>query len=271
MQDEQLKVFESNDLIRKSGSKLTLLEQKALRYLISKISPYDKPDQVFTVSVADVCEACGLNTKDGGVYISMVKDIIRNGLTQTQGWINTGVSIRQFAWLRNEVEICNDGTMKYQYTSIVQEHLFELKERFTGYQLLNVMNLQSKYAIRLFEILKSYESLGACELLIDNLKKELGATYRENENSEWIEKYPNFYDFEKRVLIPAQNEINLVCRDFTFSYKVGRRVNRKAHTLVFTIRPRDPKSDETKKATEERLKRNTRKNAQNAPNFNSMN
>lgn len=256
MNSDELKVFESNELIRKSSCSMTLLQQKVLRYLISQIGPYDKPDKIFSVKVFDVCKVCGMNTTDSKTYVRIVKDIVEEGLTKTLGWLN---GEEQLAWLRNEVKIVN-GIMYYQYHPIVQPHLFELKEKFTGYQLLNVLYLQSKHAIRLFEILKSYESLGKCELEIDDLKKELGVTYKKKKNEPWKEKYPNFYDFDRRVLKPAHDEINLVCQDFSFSYRVGSRENRKAKTIIFQIRPKDPKSEETRKATEERMRRSNKAN-----------
>lgn len=258
-EEKQMKVFESNDLIRRSGSRMTMLQQKTLLYLISQINPYDKPNQTFSANIMDICRVCNLDTKDGGAYITLVKDIIKNGLTETMGWIRTENGIRQFAWLRNEVEILDDGTIRYQYTTTVQEHLFELRERFTAYELLNVLALKSKHAIRLFEVLKSYESVGECDLILDDLKKELGVTYRESEKGPWIEKYPKFFDFEKRVLIPCQIEINTVSRDFHFSYSVSRRMKRKVYSLHFTITPHDPRSQWTKSNAAERARRLTPK------------
>ena len=59
------------------------------------------------------------------------------------------------------------------------------------------MALKSKYAIRLFELFKSYQYQKIKEFGIDELKSLL-----------YAENYDNFAHFKKRVLEPAISEIN---------------------------------------------------------------
>ncbi|RUM58731.1 MAG: hypothetical protein DSY59_00860 [Persephonella sp.] len=47
----------------------------------------------------------------------------------------------------------------YQFTPAISKFLFELKSKFLTYHLKNIMPMSSKYAIRLYELLKQYENI----------------------------------------------------------------------------------------------------------------
>ena len=79
----------------------------------------------------------------------------------------------------------------------LKEYLIGLTKNFTQYELYNIMALKSKYAIRLFELFKSYSWQNKKEFDIEELKELLDAT-----------KYKKFNDFKKRVIEPSLKEIN---------------------------------------------------------------
>lgn len=101
-----------------------------------------------------------------------------------------------------------------------------LEKHFTSYQLKQVSQLTSKYAIRLYEILISWREVGKTPIInVDDLRYRLGV-----EDTE----YKRMSDFKKRVLDAAVEQINLytdiqakyeqsksgrIIIGFTFSFK----------------------------------------------------
>ena len=76
-----------------------------------------------------------------------------------------------------------------------------LEKHFTSYQLKQVSQLSSKYAIRLYEILISWREVGRVPCIsVDDIRYRLGIEDHE---------YKRMGDFKKRVLDPAIEQINL--------------------------------------------------------------
>ncbi|MQT78271.1 RepB family plasmid replication initiator protein, partial [Pseudomonas helleri] len=77
-------------------------------------------------------------------------------------------------------------------------YLTELTKQFTKYALVDVAKMDSTHAIRMYELIMQWESVGRREISIDELR-------------EWFQlqdKYPSIKDFKLRVLHPAIAEIN---------------------------------------------------------------
>lgn len=115
-------------------------------------------------------------------------------------------------------------------------YIIDLKRNFTRYEIENILRLKSTYSVRLYELLKQYQSIGNRKINIDDLRDYLG-----------IEKdeYDRFYDFERRVLKVAKKEIDKYT-DLEVDYekiKTGRKIT----GIKFTI---DSKPDVQKELIE---------------------
>jgi len=102
--------------------------------------------------------------------------------------------------------------------------------------------MKSKYSIRIYEILKSYQNMGQFEFEIGQLKKMLFA-----------EKYELFGDFKRKVLDIAMREINEL-GDIFIRYEIEKK-GRKFHKIKFIIKPKAKIDErmETFKKIEEKL------------------
>ena len=67
----------------------------------------------------------------------------------------------------------SDKTIKFKLDEDMYPYLLQLKEKFTTYEIKNILNMKSCYAPRLYEILKSYEFVHEVTYSIDELKKIL--------------------------------------------------------------------------------------------------
>jgi plasmid replication initiation protein len=107
----------------------------------------------------------------------------------------------------------------------MRPYLLQLKDHFTAYNLYYTLAMQSKYSIRIYELLKSYENLSEWTFDIDTLKVILSA-----------EKYAEYKDFRVKVLDIAMREINDY-GDISVTYsavKTGRKVTK----IKFQIKPK---------------------------------
>jgi plasmid replication initiation protein len=87
--------------------------------------------------------------------------------------------------------------------------MFEFQNRFFSYQLWNALRLKSSNQIRMYEILKQYESVGARVVGVEELKELLGIGKKE---------YPRFNDFKNRVLDTCQQALE-ENTDIRFTYE----------------------------------------------------
>ncbi len=105
----------------------------------------------------------------------------------------------------------------------MKPYLLQLKNKFTMYDVRNILKLPSAYSIRIYELLKQYEKIGRRKFKVDELKDILGV---ENE-------YPMYANFKQRVINKAQKDLE-EHTDIRFTFdevKVGRAVM----DLVFFI------------------------------------
>ncbi len=223
-QQEQY-VVKSNEIIRTKKQHLTLQQTRILYFSISKIRPNDDSDHVYKTSVNEICTVCGLDNVNGYYYNSIKDDFLR--LTSTE-WLKIGNGqIRTIAWLKNVIINEKSGEISFQFDDFVQDHLFDLRSDYTQYQLQEVLVFQSKYAVRLYEFLKSYlwgnegkhykdmeEVIFSFD--VEHLKGVMDATV-----------YEKFTAFRTRALEKAVAEINRASTDMSIvsvSYgKTGKK------------------------------------------------
>jgi len=189
-------VVKANQLITKSRYSLSAQQQKILLYLISHIKPDDEIGTIYDFSIKDFAKVCGYDISSG-YYYPLIKDDIKK-LRDASSWIEIDKDREVlFSWL-NTVELNkNSGEIKVSFHSTVAPYLFQLRERYTQYNLYQVLCLSHKYSIRLFEFLLSMKYKEVFEIDIETLKKHIDA-----------EKYDKISHFKDRILIPAINEIN---------------------------------------------------------------
>ena len=226
------KVVKANDLIQQSRFHLTLQEQKIILYLISKIKPNDYDFAVHEFSIIDFCRICGIDYDNGKNYKN-IKDAIKN-LADKSIWITledgseTILRWIDRAWINKK-----SGLVKIKIDDMMKPYLLRLKARFTQYELFYTLAMRSRYSLRLYELLKSYEYQQKKTFDINELKRTLST-----------ENYVRYPDFKRYVIDIAMKEINELT-DISIEYEViqeGKRYTK----IKFSI--------EVKKNMQERLK-----------------
>ncbi|WP_269915497.1 replication initiation protein RepM [Acinetobacter sp. HY1485] len=103
-------------------------------------------------------------------------------------------------WVSKIAYADNLGVLEVTFASDVVPLIIRLEKHFTSYQLKQVSQLSSKYAIRLYEILISWREVGKTPVItIQDFRNKIGL-----ENSEYLRM-----DNLKRIVIePAIKQIN---------------------------------------------------------------
>ena len=104
--------------------------------------------------------------------------------------------------------------------------MFDFKNKYFAYQLWNALRLRSSNQIRLYEILKQYETIGNREIAVTELREMLGIAPNE---------YPRWDRFRDRVLDSCQQAL-AENTDITFTYEKGKSgKGGKWLTIIFHI------------------------------------
>ena len=104
--------------------------------------------------------------------------------------------------------------------------MFDFKNKYFTYQLWNALRLKSSNQIRLYEILKQYETIGNREIAVAELRELLGISPNE---------YPRWDNFKIKVLDSCQQALS-ENTDITFTYEKGKSgQGGKWLTIIFHI------------------------------------
>lgn len=220
-------VVKSNQLIQKTRYSLTEKEQKIILYLISKIQPSDTDLKQYTFSLSEFCQICGIDAagKSGSSY-SHAKQTIQ-ALHDKSFWVKEpDGKERLYCWVR-EAEI-EGSQVTIELDPKLKPFLLQLRENFTQYELEYSLAMRGKYALRLYEMLKSYAELGHYNISISELRSKL-----------IIDKkiYTQFKEFKRNVLNKAIEEINIYT-DLQVKLQV-LRTGRTITDLHFIIEKKD--------------------------------
>ena len=111
-----------------------------------------------------------------------------------------------------------EATVKLIFAPIVIPLITRLEERFTQYEMKQISELSTGYAIRLYELLICWRTTGKTPIIeLADFRQKMGVLDAE---------YQRMYDLKKYVLEPSLKQIN-EHTDITASYeqhKKGRTI-----------------------------------------------
>ncbi|MBF0555934.1 MAG: replication initiation protein [Nitrospirae bacterium] len=224
-------VVKANELVE-AHYRLSLNEQKIILAMISRIKPDDADFKPIRFSIEELTGMIGVS---GGAYHTEIRDIARDLRIKTLRLYNSiEDSYLDVGWLSASEYFNGKGYIELEFSPRLKPYLLQLKERFTAYQLQNVMRLDSSYSIRIYELLRQYGKIGKREFTVMELRKVLRIP---------DDQYHFYANFRKRVLLTAQKELQAKT-DISFEFtekKTGRAVT----SLSFYVLTRlpDPPTD----------------------------
>ncbi|MCF9047475.1 replication initiation protein RepM, partial [Acinetobacter nectaris] len=143
-------------------------------------------------------------TKEAAYYSlkSAVSNLFNRQFSYNQKYKNTNkIETVKSRWVSNISYVDDLAILRITFAPEVVPLITKLEKQFTSYQLKQVTQLTSKYAIRLYEILISWRELGKTPvLMMQDIRFRLGLQDGD---------YPRIDTLKKRVLEPAIKQINL--------------------------------------------------------------
>ena len=143
-------------------------------------------------------------------------------------------------WVSRIAYIDDLAKLEVTFAPDVVPLITRLEKHFTSYQLRQVSQLTSKYAIRLYEFLIAWREIGKTPVIpLFDFRETLGLE---------INEYQKMINFKNRVLEPAIKQINesTDIRVKYEQYKTGRAIS----GLSFTFKQKDNLSQKNKSSTQ---------------------
>lgn len=229
-------VVKSNTLIQKSRYNLSLQAQRCLLYAISKIRPNDTVKTQYTISIRDLCAACGINIDTHGSYYEIIKKELKELRDKSIWIVNEKGNEETVSWFSKVVINRGERTATIKFDETIQDYLFLLQSRYTQYRLSWVLCLKSKYSIRLLQLILSYytkterDNREQKEIRFDpeELKERLGA-----------ENYTKYSDFSRFVLLPSITEINELSSEIHIDLYTNKQ-GRITKEVILVVNHADP-------------------------------
>lgn len=238
-------IKKSNNLIE-SRYGFDIWETRIFLSILSQIRREDEEFKVYRIWFKDVIGTFGLKSGDSYGYLRSAAQSLM-GKSFYISYENEGIVREKQYHILREIDYLQEGQVgtkaqNHEYIDVTIEQkmkplLLQLQKNFTAYDLRNIVKL-GVYPIRIYELLKQYQSIGKRTLRIEEMKIMF----------EVADKYALFGDFYRWIVQPAVKQINQYT-DLTIvdikKIKEGRRVT----ALRFTFKLKN--SDGIKEAHDE--------------------
>lgn len=208
-------ITKSNNLIE-AGYKLSLNEQRLILSAIAQLDgrkPVPKNND-FEITAKDFAKSFNIPMKQA---YEALEDAASRLYEQDIKTLNQKENSRtRFRWVDCVKYWDGEAKVTLSFSNKVIPYLTKLHNKFTTYELNQVSQLKTAYAIRLYELLIQFVKTGIRKITLQKLREFLE-----------IEKdYSRFFDLKRRVLNPSIKNIN-ESTDLTVDWdviKTGRSI-----------------------------------------------
>lgn len=224
-------VVKSNRLIEASY-RLSLAEQRVILFAIIEARRTQKglsADNFVDIVAADYAEMFDIPLKQAYEQIKEAamtlfgRHVVLRSIRPNSG----KPEVMKVRWVSAASYIDGEGVIRLQFAPTMVPYITHLEAQFTRYKLEKVAKMTSAYAIRLYELLIQWGSVGKREIELEWIKKALMVD----------DNYGRLGNFKKWVIDVALAQINEYS-DLTVSY-TQRKKGRKVSHLIFTFAPKE--------------------------------
>ncbi len=222
--EERETVVKSNRMI-KAKTPFTKLEHRVVASLISQIDRDQESFGTQRVSLRRIIERAGVSSTEIFRKARKICDrLVEKSVgictyDEERGRVYTAYTLfRQCRYVEQE------GVIEAKFEEEMRPLLLQLKNRFTMYSLNCFLRLPSRHSMRVYELLKMREDLGAMRISVEEFRETLGL-----ENS-----YDRFTDLRRHVIEKARQQV-AEHTDIEFTYRVERE-GRTAERLRFFVK-----------------------------------
>ena len=187
-------IVKSNQIIEASYQ-LSSTEQRIVLAAISKIDRNGviTDDEIYRVTIDDL--------KNLGVHEKTVYRDLKDGVNRLYDRsINLAIDDEsiKMRWVQSIRFLDSKSIVGIRFTKEILPFISNLSREFTKYSLSDIAGMNSAYAIRIYELLSQYKSIGKREIPVETLRQML----------ELGKRYSLFADLKRWVVDTAVNQIN---------------------------------------------------------------
>lgn len=223
-------VVKSNCLIEASY-RLNLVEQQIILLSICRCRETQNrlsSDTQITITASDFADYFKVDEKSVYAQLKTAMDTLyTRSLTIHDKDPDTGFNrVTETRWISDKSYVAGTGKIQFTFGRVVIPYITRLGDDggFTSYRLEKIGGMSSTHAVRLYELLVQYLSIGKREIEIVWLKELLQIT----------NEYPRLESFKRRVIDLAVAQIN-ERSDIKVSY-TQRKTGRAVTHLIFDIK-----------------------------------
>ena len=209
------KVYRANDIVQRSRYHYTKQENSILQFMLSKIKSSDPPEQVYDVSIEELMYLLRYQTDSYTKLINTIAD-----MNDKSFWLvpkDQSGKIKLVRWLNIFHVDPKERRIRFSFHQDIAPYLFELasrsRGRFDGYKLAYILNLNTYYSQRLYDVLISYSNNNSYYFELGTGDKNYDLycilcadpTHNGVVPASWLK---DFGHFRKKVLEPSVKDIN---------------------------------------------------------------
>ena len=229
--EKQVVVVKSNKLVEASY-RLDLIEQRIILYAIveARETQQGLSDGFVTLETKRFASMFGMDESNTYGQLKEAMDTLFGRYIVVRDiHPETGCErVSKIRWISTASYIDGAGIVQLRFATDMVPYVARLESEFTVYRLEKIGRMTSAHAVRLYELLMQYLSIGTREIGLSWLKETLGIA----------NEYKAIKDFKKYVLDFAVQQIN-EHSDIRVSY-TQRKTGRAVTHLIFAIKP-EPK------------------------------
>lgn len=242
--DNDSVVIKANELIQNFKYKLSKSEMRIVNLIISNIdSPlYDEEFNMMKFSIQDFYNMLGWENVGGKDY-ERLKNMLKKLSNSSSDYIQIGEKETIVRWIEKPYIYKNKGIVELKIDEDLKPFLLKangvMKAKLKYYFIMD-----SKYSMRLYELMKSWDGCKEKKFEIDELREQIDAEQK---------SYENFGKFHQGVLKPSVEEINEIT-DIELQYEIIKE-GRKVTHIVFKINKKDKKAipEDNKKQEKDKM------------------
>jgi plasmid replication initiation protein len=216
-------IRKSNDLVE-GRYRFDVWEMRVFTKMLTMIHRDDEDFKEYRVFLKDVVKDFQLDNKnsykllkDGAIGLTKKEIRVVRNTPEGEKEFTTNIAVGVDSFLRN------GNYIDISFHPKMKPFLLQLQSQFLMYDIRNVLSIQSSFSVRIYELLKQYETIGKRQFSIQELKETLDVA----------DKYKLYGHFKERVILKAQEDLEKFT-DIRFSFeeiKEGRSVTK----IIFYI------------------------------------
>ncbi len=220
IKQQNMFVAEHNDLITKADHNLSVSELKVMDLVISKIKPTDKDFYEVNTSLYEISKVFGLK-RSGKTYNNIANALRSLRAKEVLIYSKNSRAVTITGWLeRAKVE--ENGQVEIRINEQFAPFLLDLTSDYTQYRLIDTVQLDSKYSIRLYKLMREADKRrGKVTPVLKKTPQELAQLLSAPKS------YNSWGRLNDKVIKPSVEEINLKINDMdleVITEKRGRKV-----------------------------------------------